>query len=81
MSEKQISRKENLKKCTSLEKQKGTIGETYIVALLSSAIFRLQNRVSDFFQCFAREIKRVYQSSLGNEVDLMNVSLNILAKT
>ena len=49
--EKVISRKENLKKCTSFEEQKGTsiFGKTFILALLSSPVFRLQNRVSDFF--------------------------------
>ena len=68
----QFSRKENLKKCTSFEEQKGTLS--------SSAIFRLQNRVSDFFYI---EIKGFYQCSLGNEIDfrdMMNVSTNFLAK-
>ena len=49
------SRKENLKKCTNFEEQKGTRyiyngKRTFIMALPSSAVFRLQNRVSDFFQ-------------------------------
>ena len=35
------------KKCTNFEEQKGTryIRETFILALLSSAVFRLQNTV------------------------------------
>ena len=42
---------ENLKKYITFEEQKGTryIVETFILALLSSAVFRLQKRVSDFF--------------------------------
>ena len=54
------------------------------MALLSSAIFHLQNRASDFLIiCFDREIEDFYQSSLGNEIDFrdtMNVSPNISAK-
>ena len=67
------------------EKVQGILGETFILALLSSAVFRLQNCVSDFFLiCSAREIKSFYQSSLENEVDfrdIMNVSPNILANS
>ena len=46
-----ISLKENLKKCNSSEEQKGTryIWDMFILRLLSSADFHLQNRVSDFF--------------------------------
>ena len=40
----------------------GIFGETFILTLLSSAVFRLQIRVSDFI-CFALEIKGFYQSS------------------
>ena len=50
------------------------------MTVLSSAVFHLQNRVSDFF---AREIKSFYQISLGNEVDfwdIMNVSQISLLK-
>ena len=62
--------------------------ETFILALLSSVVFCLQNCVSDFclrflLICFDQEIEDFNQSSLGNEVDLrdiMNVSPNILAK-
>ena len=39
------------------EKVQGIFGETFISALLCSAVFHLQNRVSNFF-CFAMEIKR-----------------------
>ena len=31
------------------EKLQGGFGKTFILALFSSAVFRLQNRVSDFF--------------------------------
>ena len=31
------------------KKVQGIFGETFILALLSSAVFRLKNRVSDFF--------------------------------
>ena len=33
--------KENLKKCTSFEEQKGIFRETFILTLSSSAVFRL----------------------------------------
>ena len=57
-------------------------GEKFILALLCLAVFRL----SVFkipFNLFCMGKKRLLQSSLGNEVDfrdIMNVSLNILAK-
>ena len=41
----QFSRKENLKS----KKVQGIFEETFVLALLFSAVFRLQNRVSDFF--------------------------------
>ena len=41
------------------KKVQGIFGKMFILALLSLAVFLLQNRISDF-----------YQSSLGNEVDL-----------
>ena len=47
-----FSRQENLKKYTNFEEQKGTKyirGERLILASPSSAVFRLQNRVSDVF--------------------------------
>ena len=79
-------RKENLKKSTIFEEQKGTryIRENVYFGILSSAVFRLQICVSDFFYIiFFPEIKGFYQSSFGNEIDfrdVMNVSPNILAK-
>ena len=67
-------RKENLKKCTSFEEQKGTryIRENVCFGIV---IFSFLSSIG--------EIKGFYQSSLGNEVDfrdIMNVSPNILAK-
>ena len=46
-----FSQKENLKKYTRLEEQKGTryIRGTFILTLPFSAVFRLQIRVSYFF--------------------------------
>ena len=62
----------------------GIFGETFIFALLSSAVFHLQNLHLRFqLICFAWKIKGFYQSSLRNEVDfrdIMNVSPNLLAK-
>ena len=82
----QFSWKENLKKCTSFEEQKDTryVRGNVFLALSSSAIFPLQNRVSDcLLFCFAWEMKGFYRSFLENEVDftdIMNVSSNILAE-
>ena len=47
-----FSRKENLKKCTTLKSKKvqGIFGGTFILALSSSAVFHLQIYVSDFFK-------------------------------
>ena len=64
------------------KKVQGIFGKTYLLALLSSIVFRLKNVSQIYFRLF-REIKGFYQSSLGNEVDfrdIMNVSPNILAK-
>ena len=80
-------RKENLKRCTTLEEQEGTryIRETFGIALLSSAIFRLRKLCLRFLLLIGLdwEIKGFYQSSVGNEVDftdIMNASPNILTK-
>ena len=65
------------------KKIEGILGETFILALLSSAVFLLQNGVRFFQISFVREIKGFYQIFLGNEVDfsdIINVSPNILAK-
>ena len=84
LSEKYISRKENLKKCTSFEEQKGTM---YIRERLYFGIVILgsfsSKKARFLLNCFVWEIKGFHQSSLGNEVefrDIMNVSTNILAK-
>ena len=86
LSKKQISPKENVKKSTNLEEQKGTsciqenvYFDIIVLSCLSSkkACFRF------LLVCFAREIKGFYQSYLGNKVDfrdIMNVCPNILAK-
>ena len=46
-----IHSQKNSKKCTGFEERKvqGIFGVTLILALSSSAVFRLQNSVSDFF--------------------------------
>ena len=46
-----FSRRESLKKCTSLEEQKGTryIRRNVYFDIIVSAIFVLQNRISNFF--------------------------------
>ena len=64
------------------KKVQGIFEKTFILALLSSAVFRLQNLVSFLLNCFVWDIKGFFQSSLGNEVDFrdMIVSPNILAK-
>ena len=66
------------------KKVQGIVGERFISALLSSAVFCLQKSVSDFiFDLFCSDIKGFYQSSLGNEIDfrdIMNIFPNILAK-
>ena len=86
MSEKQISRKENFKECTSFEEQKGTRyirRNVYFGIIVFSCLFSAKPCIRFLLICFAREIKGFYQSSLGNEVDfrgIVNVFSNILAK-
>ena len=82
-----FSRKENLKKCTNFEEQKGTRyiwGNVYIGIIVISCFSTTKSCFRFFFlNCFVREIKGFYQSSYGNEVgfrDIMNVSSNIFAK-
>ena len=64
------------------KKLQGILGETFILALLSSAAVRLQNHVSDLFfhlSCSGSN----HNSSLGNDVDfsdIKNVSPNIWLK-
>ena len=65
------------------KKVSGIFWETFIMALLSSAVFCLQSRVRFVLICFNPEIKGFYQSFLGNETDfrdIMNLFTNILAK-
>ena len=84
-----FSRKENLKKCTNFEEQKGTRyiqGNvyTYYISVDSSCLSSSTKPCLRFLlNCFVREIKGFYQSFFGNEIDfrdIMNVSLNIFAK-
>ena len=81
-----FSRKENLKKCTNFEEQKGTRyirGNVYIGIIVFSCLSSTKPCLRFLLNCFVREIKGFYQSSFENEVDFrdkMNVSLNILAK-
>ena len=75
-----------MKKCTSLEEQKGTRyirGNVCFGIIVFSCLSTTKPCVRFILICFAREIEGFYQSSLGNEVDfrdVMNVSPNILAK-
>ena len=75
-----------MKKCTSFEEQKGTVyiqGNVYFDIIIFSCLSSTKGRLRFLLNCFLREIKGFYQSSLGNEVDFrdtMNVSPNTLAK-
>ena len=65
------------------KKIQGIFKETYILTLSSSAVFGLQNHVSNFLICFAGEVKGFYQISTKNEIDftdVMYISLNISAQ-
>ena len=84
-----FSQKENLKKCTNFEEQKGTRyiqGNvyTYYISVDSSCLFSSTKLCLRFLlNCFVWEIKGFYQRSIRNEVDfrdMMNVSLNNSAK-
>ena len=78
LSEKQISPKEMLKKCTSLEEQ--MVQNVYFGIIIFSCLSSRKQFLRFFFNHFVREIKGFYQSSLRNEVDsrdIMNVSPNI----
>ena len=78
--------RENLKKCTSFEEQKGTRyiqGKVYFGIIVFNCLSSTKPCLRFLLICFAWEIKGFYQSSLGNEIDfrdIMNVSPNILAK-
>ena len=86
LSEKFVSRRENLKKYTGFEEQNVTryIRENvYFGIIVFSCLSSTKSCLRFLLICFAREIKGFYQSSLGNEVDfrdIMNVSPNIVAK-
>ena len=72
-----FSRKENLKKCSNFEEQKGTRyirGNVYIGIILFSCLLSTKICLRFLLNCFVREIKGFYQSSPKY------VSLNILAK-
>ena len=79
-------RKENLKKYTSFEEQKGTrhIWENiYFGIIIFGCRSSTRPCLRFLLNCFVWEIKGFYQSSLGNDVDfrdIMNVYPNILAK-
>ena len=81
-----FSQKENLKKCTNFEEQKGTSyiqGNGYIGIIVFSYLSSTKLCLRFLLNCFVQEIKGFYQSYFGNEVDfreIMNISLNILAK-
>ena len=81
-----ISQKENLKKCTSFEEQKGSryIQENvYFGIIIFSCLLSTKPCLRFLLNCCVRKIKGFYQSSLGNEVDfrdIMNVSPDISAK-
>ena len=81
-----LSRKENLKKYTSFEEQKGTryIQENiYFGIIVFSCLSSTKPCLRFLLICFSREIKNFCKSSLENDVDftdITNVSPNILAK-
>ena len=81
-----LSRKENLKKCTNFEEQKGTRyirGNVYIGIIVFSCLSSTKPCLRFLLICFDQEIEGFYESSFGNEVDftdVMNVSPNNLAK-
>ena len=78
--------RENLKRCTSFEEQKGTSyiqWNVYFGIIVFSYLSSIKPCLRFLLLCFAQEIKGFYQSSLEKEVDfrdIMNVVPNILAK-
>ena len=81
-----FSQKENFRKCTSFEEQKGTRyirGNVYFGIIIFSCLSFTKPCLKFLLNFFVREIKDFYQSSLGNEVDfrdMINISPNILGK-
>ena len=68
-----ILSEKNLKKCTSFEKQKGASyihRNIYFGIIVFSYLSSTNSCLRFLLICFALEIKRFYQSFLGNEVDL-----------
>ena len=86
MSEKWISQKENLKKCTSFDEQKCARyiqKNVYFNIIIFICLSSTKSCLRFLLNCFFWETKGFHQSSLGNEVDfraIMNLSPNILAK-
>ena len=82
----QFYRKEDLKKYTTFEEQKGTRyirRNAYFGIIAFNCLSFAKSCLRFFLIFFDQEIKGFYQSYLGNEVDftdIMNVSPNILAK-
>ena len=75
-----------MKKCTTLEEQKDTRyirGNVYFDIIVFSYLSSTKLCLRFLLICFDQDIEGFYQSSLGNEVDfmdIMDVSSNILAK-
>ena len=74
--EKQIYRKENLKKCTSFEEQKRIRliwRNVNFGIIVLSCLSSIKLCLRFLLICFAQEIKGFYQSSLGNLVDFRDI--------
>ena len=78
--------KENLKKCTTFEEERGTRyirGNVYFGIIAFSCSSSTKFCLRFLLICFVREVKGFYQSALGNEVDfsdIMKISPNIQGK-
>ena len=71
-----ISQKENLNKCNSFEEQKCTRhiqGNIHFGIILFSCSLSTKICLRFVLICFAWKIKTSYQSSLGNEVDFIDI--------
>ena len=69
-------RKENLKKCTTFEEQKGTRyirGKVYFGIIAFSCLSSKKWCLRFLFISFDREIKGFHQIFLGNEVNFTNI--------
>ena len=76
MARKWISLKENLKKYTSFEVRKCTMyiqGNIHFGIIFFSCPLSKNVWLRFVLICFAAKIESFYQSSLGNEVDFMNI--------